>query len=136
VSTILSFSGIRATSTFQSLIGMTSKNGWQFSMTQIKTWFHGCKRPARCHKICVARLRLGPIDILHLPGELFVEYQLAAQQLRPESFVCMAAYGDYGPGYIGTSDAYAQGGYETSIVSRVSPRSEAILMAAIHELLE
>jgi hypothetical protein len=88
------------------------------------------------HKICIARLRLGHIDILHLPGELFVEYQLAAQTLRPGSFVCMAAYGDYGPGYIGTSDAYAQGGYETTIVSRVSPRSEAILMGAIHELLE
>ncbi|MCI0332185.1 MAG: hypothetical protein L0228_03040 [Planctomycetes bacterium] len=88
------------------------------------------------HKICIARLRLGPIDILHLPGELFVEYQLAAQTLRPESFVCTAAYGDYGPGYIGTADAYSQGGYETGIVSRVSPRSEPILMGAIGELLE
>jgi len=88
------------------------------------------------HEITLTRLRLGTIDILHLPGELFVEYQLAAQKLRPESFVCVAAYGDYGPGYIGTSDAYLQGGYETSIVSRVSPRSEAILMGAIGELLK
>jgi hypothetical protein len=88
------------------------------------------------HEISIGRLRLGDIDILHLPGELFIEYQLAAQKLRPDSFVCMAAYGDYGPGYIGTSDAYAQGGYETGIVSRVSPRSESILMGAIRELLE
>jgi hypothetical protein len=71
-----------------------------------------------------------------MPGEPFVEYQLAAQNLRPNSFVCMAAYGDYGPGYIGTSDAYSQGGYETGIVSRVSPRSEAILLDAVHELLQ
>jgi hypothetical protein len=88
------------------------------------------------HKITIARLRLGPVDILHMPGELFVEYQLAAQKLRPESFVCMAAYGNYGTGYIGTSEAYAQGGYETTIVSRVSPRVEPVLMGAIHELLE
>jgi hypothetical protein len=90
-------------------------------------------------EITVARLRLGSIDILHLPGELFIEYQLAAQQLRPDSFVCVAAYGDYGPGYIGTAVAYSQGGYETgadSQVSRVSPRCEAALMRAIGELLE
>jgi hypothetical protein len=88
------------------------------------------------HKISVARLRLGPVDILHLPGELFVEYQLAAQKLRPQSFVCVAAYGDYGPGYIGTAEAYPQGGYETSIVSRVSPRAEAVLLHAMQELLQ
>jgi hypothetical protein len=90
-------------------------------------------------KIAVARLRLGSVDILHLPGELFVEYQLAAQQLRPDSFMCVAAYGDYGPGYIGTEVAYSQGGYETgaeSRVSRVSSRSEAVLTRAIGELLQ
>jgi hypothetical protein len=86
--------------------------------------------------ISIGRLRLGPIDLLHMPGELFVEYQLAAQKLRPQSFVCMAAYGDYGAGYIGTAEAYSQGGYETGTVSRVSPRAEAILMGAVGELLE
>jgi hypothetical protein len=88
--------------------------------------------------ITAARLRLGPIDILQMPGELFVEYQLAAQKMRPESFVCMAAYGDYGPGYIGTAEAYTQGGYETgpARVSRVSARAEPVLMDAIRSLLE
>jgi hypothetical protein len=81
---------------------------------------------------------LGPVEIVHLPGELFVEYQLAAQKLRPESFVCVAAYGDYGPGYIGTREAYSQGGYETgseSRASRVSPRVESVLLQAMQELL-
>ena len=71
-----------------------------------------------------------------MPGELFVEYQLAAQKLKPDAFVCMAAYGDYGTGYIGTAEAYTQGGYETGIVSRVTPRAEAILMEAVRELLQ
>jgi hypothetical protein len=96
------------------------------------------RRSLQGPEISVARLRMGPVDIVHLPGELFVEYQLAAQQLRPESFVCVAAYGDYGPGYIGTAEAYAQGGYETgtdSRASRVSPRAEAVLMGAIQQLL-
>jgi hypothetical protein len=86
--------------------------------------------------ITIARLRLGPIDILHMPGELFVEYQLAAQKMRPNAFVCMAAYGDYGPGYIGTAIAYTQGGYETGRVSRISPRVETVLMDAMQKLLE
>ena len=45
--------------------------------------------------------------ILFAPGELFVEYQLAAKAMRPDLFVTMAAYGDYGPLYIGTEVSYA-----------------------------
>src|SRR5262249_37715262 len=65
-------------------------------------------------------LRLGPARVLFMPGELFIEYQLAAQKMRSKDFVAMPAYGDYGPGYIGTKIAYSQGGYETGIVSRVA----------------
>lgn len=83
----------------------------------------------------LSRLELGPLDVLHLPGELFVEYQLAAQQMQPQRFVCTAAYGDYGPGYIGLEHSYAEGGYETSYVSRVSPRVETVLTRAISELM-
>jgi hypothetical protein len=75
-------------------------------------------------------LHLGPASILHLPGELFVEYQLAAQKERPNDVVAMAAYGDYGPMYIGTAKAYDEGGYETSAVSRVSPHVEEIILSA------
>jgi hypothetical protein len=97
------------------------------------------QRSADGPPISLARLRIGPIDVLHMPGELFVEYQLAAQRMRPDAFVCMAAYGDYGTGYIGTAVAYSEGGYETGLesrASRVSSRSEAILLEAMDELLE
>ena len=87
--------------------------------------------------INVTCLRLGKVHILHMPGELFIEYQLAAQKMRPHDFVCMAAYGDYGPGYIGTEIAYTQGGYETSQrASRVAPHVEQVLMQAMEELLK
>ena len=36
-------------------------------------------------------LKLGDAYVLHMPGELFVEYQLAAQQMSPRQTVCMAA---------------------------------------------
>ncbi|CAK9055239.1 Uncharacterized protein SCF082_LOCUS29893, partial [Durusdinium trenchii] len=88
------------------------------------------------HRIPLMCLRLGPARVLHMPGELFVEYQLAAQVMRPGEFVAMAAYGDYGPGYIGTQIAYTQGGYETGKVSRVAPKVERILMDAMRRLLD
>lgn len=82
-------------------------------------------------------LTLAAARVLHMPGELFVEYQLAAQEMRPELFVAMAAYGEYGPGYIGTKTAYTQGGYETSErASRVSPAAEAVLRDAMAQLLD
>ena len=80
-------------------------------------------------------LHIGPAYVLHMPGELFVEYQLAAQKMKPKSPVMMAAYGDYGPGYIGTAIAYTEGGYETGPVSRVGPEVEVVLMRAMRELL-
>ena len=87
-------------------------------------------------KVYVSVLQLGDISLLHLPGELFVEYQLAAQKMTPETKVCVAAYGEYGPGYIGTKIAYTQGGYETSQrATRVAPEVESVLLEAIKKLL-
>lgn len=88
------------------------------------------------HKIDLSCLKVGDTRVLHMPGELFVEYQLAAKQLRPDLNVAMAAYGDYGPGYIGTDEAYGQGGYETSErASKVAPGVEKVLMVGVAELL-
>ncbi len=88
-------------------------------------------------RIDVTALRLGDVHVLHMPGELFVEYQLAAQKMKPGKTVLMAAYGDYGPGYIGTEVAYSQGGYETSPgASRVAPAVESLLMEAMETLLK
>jgi hypothetical protein len=72
---------------------------------------------------------------LHLPGEAFVEYQLSAHKLRPDSTICVAAYGDDGPGYIPTASAYLQGGYEPT-VALSGPDSEAILLKAIAKVLD
>lgn len=89
------------------------------------------------HRIEISALTLGPARLLHLPGELFVEYQLAAKAMRPDAFVVMAAYGDYGPGYIGTQVAYEEGGYEVQPTSsHVAPESENILLGALRRLLE
>jgi len=64
------------------------------------------KRCEAGKQIDVACLKLKNARIFYMPGELFVEYQLAAKAERPDLFVAMAAYGDLGPGYIGTAIAY------------------------------
>ena len=86
-------------------------------------------------KIDLTALRLGSFSVLHMPGELFVEYQLAAADMRKGELVATAAYGDYGPMYIGTARAYDEGGYETSAVSRVGPAVEDVLMGAMRRVL-
>ena len=74
--------------------------------------------------------------VLHMPGELLIAYQLAAQKHRPDLFVAMAAYGEYAPGYIPPEIAYTQGGYEASPgASKVAPAVEGVLMGAIRKLL-
>ena len=79
--------------------------------------------------------KIGDVRVIHMPGELFVEYQLAAKAMRPDLKVAMAAYGDYGPGYIGTEIGYSQGGYETSQrASNVDKSCEQVLMNGIGKL--
>ena len=94
------------------------------------------KRCEAGKQIDVFCLKIKNARILYMPGELFVEYQLAAKAERPDLFVAMSAYGDLGPGYIGTAKAYEKGGYEVSErASNVAPEVEGVLMKAIKDLL-
>jgi hypothetical protein len=92
-------------------------------------WLNRIDRP-----IEITCLDLGKAIVLHLPGEPFIEYQLDAQKFRPDAFVCVAGYGDGGPGYIPTARAYLEGGYEPT-VALAGPESEEILKQAIHKVL-
>jgi len=87
------------------------------------------------HKIDLAALEIGPAVVPPHAGELCIGYQLAAQSMAPGRFLCVAAYGDNGPGYISMKIAYSQGGYETTRVSRVAPEVEDVLTGAMRRLL-
>ena len=105
----------------------------RYSAAQDLIWVRRCQRD---ESIDIACLSLNDARVLFMPGELFVEYQLAAQQARPDLFVAMAAYGEYAPGYIGTEIAYEQGGYETEPrSSNTAPQVETVLMGAVRQLL-
>lgn len=97
------------------------KLGWY------KRRIQGCAIQASC-------LYINDVRMLFMPGELFVEYQIAAKKMSPGKFVAMAAYGDYGPFYIGTKKAYETDVYEINS-SPVTKEAENYVMEAIRVLL-
>ena len=52
---------------------------------------------------------LGDAQIVLLPGEAFVGYQIMAQQMRPDVLVMPIGYGECWPGYIPTEAAFDDG---------------------------
>ena len=92
--------------------------------------YKGKPIPAEVEVIALGR----DVAWVELPGEVFVEYQLRAQQMRPGRFVAVAAYGDDGPFYIPTREEYPHGGYEVS-VAFCADGIDAALTGAIDDLL-
>ena len=86
------------------------------------------------------RLRIGPLDIVHLPGEPFVEFQLFAQEQiahdhsQTNRFVCVAGYGECGVWYYGPDRIFTdRGGYEQTW-SVTGPCEESV-QTAIRQVL-
>jgi hypothetical protein len=67
-----------------------------------------------------------------LPAECFVGYQLAAQRLRPDSFVMVAGFGDGAPGYVPTDQCWREG-YEDDYCW-VPPMTETTILRAVQEV--
>ena len=84
--------------------------------------------------ITLSALHVNDLSLLHLPAESFVEYQLRAQAAAPNRFVACAAYGDGGPWYIPTKDAYPQGGYAVN-VAWCGPEMDQVLCNGLQSLL-
>jgi len=68
-----------------------------------------------------------------LPAESFVGYQLAAQRLRPDSFVMVAGFGDGAPGYIPTDQCWRDGYADD--YCWVQPMTESIMLDALTEAM-
>ncbi len=83
------------------------------------------------HAIDLPAIDFGPAQVVQLPGEPFIEYQLLAQELRPDQTVVTIGYGDNGPGYLPLAESYPQGGYEPGKWCFVAPSCEAELRRAM-----
>ncbi len=87
------------------------------------------------HRIDLPCLDFGAAQVLLLPAEAYVEYQLFAQACRPDSFVFVMGYGECGPGYIPVERAWREKDSNLNGWTWVPPGSEAVMQAAIRAVL-
>ncbi len=88
------------------------------------------------HFIEIPCLDFGVAQWLVLPGESYVEFQLAAQLMRSDSFVVVAGYGEGATGYIPTERHIAENDSNLRDWSWVAPGSEPRLLHAIRRVLQ
>jgi len=67
----------------------------------------------REHPAKIMALRLGPVGLVGMPGEIFVELAREVQHDAPLEIVRTIGLSNGGMGYIPTTEAFTQGGYET-----------------------
>ena len=87
------------------------------------------------HEIDVAAIDLGQAQIVLLPGESLVGYQLMAQKMRPDQFVMAIGYGQCAPGYIPTDAASREGYAESQRWCWVAPEVESRMAKALRGAL-
>lgn len=92
------------------------------------------RRVARGVPLVLSRLRVNDLSVLHLPGEMFIEYQLRARAMRPGKPVLVAAYGDDGLWYVPTKEEYDKGGYEVGVAFSTD-KADRMFTAAMRRLL-
>jgi hypothetical protein len=80
-------------------------------------------------------LHLNDVTVLHLPGEVFLEFQLAARARTPDRPVAVAAYGDDGWWYVPPAEELDRGGYEPGVAFG-GPEAGVRLSAACNRLLD
>lgn len=92
------------------------------------------KRIEAGHGIDLPCIDLGDAQIVLLPGEAFVGYQVMAQQMRPDTLVMPIGYGECWPGYIPTQAAFDDNfdhGWRWA-----GPGSESAIKSALRDVLQ
>jgi len=85
--------------------------------------------------IDVPALDFGGAHLLLLPAETYVEYQLFAQQSRPDSFVMVIGFGECAPGYIPIERAWAEDDGNLHDWCWVAPGAQPAMEEAIRAAL-
>ena len=109
------------------------RNHWHQCLAAMGlSWRQRCERG---QPVDVPVIDLGPAQLLLLPGESYVEYQLAAQKMRPDSFVLVAGYGEGGTGYIPTKKHWEEKDGNLGDWCWVHPGAEKVMLKAIRKAL-
>ncbi len=86
------------------------------------------------HAVRVPAIDFGPAQMLLMPAETFVQYQLWAQQERPGSLVMALGFGECAPGYIPTAQDAADG-YDDHYSWIEFPACERVMRQAMRRAL-
>jgi len=86
------------------------------------------------HAIDLPAIDFGRAQLVLAPAEMFVQYQIWAQQMRTDSFVMTMGYGECAPGYIPTAENAANG-YDDLYSWIALPECEETILAALGEVL-
>jgi hypothetical protein len=86
-------------------------------------------------RIDVPAIDFGPAQIVLMPAESFVQYQLWALAERPDSLVMTLGYGECAPGYIPTAKEAAEG-YNDHYSWIAFPECEATIRQALKSALK
>lgn len=80
----------------------------------------------------ITAARVGPLGIVGLPGEVFVEYGLQIKQGSPFAHTMTIELANDDVGYCPTDKALAEGSYETQLArsSKAAPGTEAAMVSA------
>jgi hypothetical protein len=83
----------------------------------------------------IVRLAINDCDVLFMPAEMCVEYQLYAKRIA-RTKLTVAAYADCFLNYVATDEAFEQGGYEVLPAwTEIAPGCEGMIKRAIDEIL-
>jgi hypothetical protein len=93
------------------------------------------KRARAGHAIDVPVKDFGSAQLVLMPAESYVEYQLLAQKLRPDSFVVVVGYGECAPGYIPIERAWQEADGNLADWCWVAPGAERAMTAALEKAL-
>jgi len=85
--------------------------------------------------IDVPAVSFGKAHLVLLPAEAYVEYQLMAQKLRPDSFVVVMGYGECAPGYIPTELAVKERDGNLHDWNWVAPGAEDRIAAVLKKVM-
>ncbi len=77
----------------------------------------------------------GPAAVALLPGETYVAFQLASQQMRPDDFVIVMGYGESAPGFVPPEQAWQENDGNLSSWCWIDPGSEKPLLDALRKAL-
>ncbi|MBI1913311.1 MAG: hypothetical protein HYS12_00920 [Planctomycetes bacterium] len=82
-------------------------------------------------------LDFGAAQLVLLPGEAYVHFQLLAQKLRPESFVLTMGYGESAAGYVAPDRAWEENDGNLPLWCWNAPKTaEKVVTEALRKALD